>query len=135
MYSQNKGKRNMSVYHENKSKIMPNPPLMFYLQIELNVSHLIFYGLISMEPVLMTNPIFSLRRFLMTSLKKRKNSKKSFIKLFGYFFSLFKHKKNNLRVSKTLCNTVGYFFPFSNDVIRNLLHDNIQGCVVLILTD
>ena len=29
----------------------------------------------------------------------------------------------NLKCSKMLCNSFGYFFPFLNNVIKNLVHD------------
>ncbi len=42
---------------------------------------------------LVTKPILSRRRFLMTSSKKRINSQESLVKLFRYFFPFLKHKK------------------------------------------
>ena len=52
---------------------------------------------------------------------KVKVAKISLIKLFRYFLPCLKQKQTNSKCSKTLCN----FFPFLNDVISNLLHDNI----------
>ena len=61
----------------------------------------------------------------MTSFKNRKSSRKGFMKLLWILITLFKAQKINLRYSKTSCNFFGYFFLFSNDVIKNLLYDNI----------
>ncbi len=43
------------------------------------------------------------------------------------------HKKINLKCSKTLCNFLGCFVFFLNDVIRSLLHDNISFVILTFL--
>ncbi len=52
-------------------------------------------------------------------IQNRKITKKSLVQLFRYFFPYLKHKQINLKYF------FGYFFPFQNDVISNLIHDNI----------
>ncbi len=60
----------------------------------------------------------------MTSFKNRKSSQKRFIKFIWILFSFLKHKKLIMNVPN-LSVTFLVTFPFFNDVIRNLVHDNI----------
>ena len=65
------------------------------------------------------------RQSLYCHEKSSLGSKIEKVKLFRHFYLILKHKQIILNVRKLYVTFLGYFFPFLNNVIINLHHENI----------